>query len=303
MSSIASVAQVTMVTAQKGAGPGTIVEIEGGTVRRIADAAAPQGTSLEVNHLFYNTPARLKFLKSASTELSHIIAAVSHQAMARPDIRFKLTHGKNMVLDLPASSGIRDRAFQINGSELTDGLLEFSGGRDTVRVYGMVSKPNHDRGDRSYQEFYVNGRYVKNASLSHALYAAFADLIMRDRHPAGFVFIDLDPALVDVNVHPAKAEVRFRNQSQIHDLVRDVIREALGSHGRPVRRCGPARNLPTASKRCVVDFTSRPHSDAGVWETKRIIELRQTCSDRIYYFPLRTRCSALRNAISFGPGA
>jgi DNA mismatch repair protein MutL len=231
LSSIASVAQVTMVTAQKGAGAGTIVEIEGGTVRNIADAAAPPGTSIEVNHLFYNTPARLKFLKSASTELSHIIAAVSHQAMARPDIRFKLTHGKTMILDLPSSSGIRDRAFQINGSELTDGLLEFSGGRDAVRVYGMVSRPNHDRGDRSYQEFYVNGRYVKNASLSHALYAAYADLIMRDRHPAGFVFIDLDPALVDVNVHPAKAEVRFRNQSQIHDLVRDVIREALRGGG------------------------------------------------------------------------
>jgi len=229
LSSIASVARVTMVTAQQGAGPGTLVEIEGGTVRNIADAAAPRGTSLEVSHLFYNTPARLKFLKSAATELSHIIAAVSHQAMARPDIRFKLTHGKNAVLDLPGSSSIRERAFQINGSELSDGLMEFTGGRDSVRVYGMVSKPNHDRGDRSYQEFYVNGRYVKNASLSHALYAAYADLIMRDRHPAGFVFIDLDPALVDVNVHPAKAEVRFRNQSQIHDLVRDVIRGALRS--------------------------------------------------------------------------
>ncbi len=231
LSSIASVARVTMVTARKGAGSGTIVEIEGGTVRNIADAAAPQGTSLEVNHLFYNTPARLKFLKSASTEFSHIVDAVSHQAMARPDIRFKLTHGKNAVLDLPGSSSIRERAFQIHGSELSDGLLEFAGGRDSVRVYGMVSKPNHDRGDRSYQEFYVNSRYVKNASLSHALYAAFADLIMRDRHPAGFIFIDLDPALVDVNVHPAKAEVRFRNQSQIHDLVRDVVREALRAGG------------------------------------------------------------------------
>lgn len=260
LSSIASVAQVTMVTAQKGAGSGTIVEIEGGTVRNIADAAAPQGTSIEVNHLFYNTPARLKFLKGAATEMSHIIAAVSHQAMARPDIRFKLTHGKNTVLDLPGSSGIRERAFQINGSELSDGLLEFSGGRDSVRVYGLVSKPNHDRGDRSYQEFYVNSRYVKNASLSHALYAAFADLIMRDRHPAGFIFIDLAPALVDVNVHPAKAEVRFRNQSQIHDLVRDVLREALGSHGRPLEGAA-GQKITDRVREIVVDFTSRPHSD------------------------------------------
>jgi DNA mismatch repair protein MutL len=260
LSSIASVAQVRMVTTQKGSGSGTIVEIEGGTIKNISEGAAPQGTSFEVNHLFYNTPARLKFLKSASTEFSHIIATVSRQAIAHPDIRFKLTHGKTTVFDLPASSGIRDRVFQIHGSELADSLLEFSGGRDSVRVYGMISKPNHDRGDRSYQEFYVNSRYVKNASLSHALYAAFADLIMRDRHPVGFIFIDLDPALVDVNVHPAKAEVRFRNQSQIHDLVRDVIREALGNHGRPAEdaaRQGSADRI----REIVVDFTSRTPPD------------------------------------------
>jgi len=255
LSSIASVGQVTMVTARKGEGSGTLIEIEGGTVKNVSDAAAPQGTSLEVNHLFYNTPARLKFLKSASTELSHIIAAVSHQALARPDIRFKLTHGKNTVLDLHGSSSIRERMFQINGSELSDGLLDFSGGRDSVRVYGLVSKPNHDRGDRSYQEFYINGRYVKNASLSHALSSAYADLVMRDRHPAGFIFIDLDPALVDVNVHPAKAEVRFRNQSQIHDLVRDVIREALGGHGRPALQRYDQDHVDRI-KEVIVDFSS-----------------------------------------------
>jgi DNA mismatch repair protein MutL len=260
LSSIASVAQVKMVTVEKGASSGTIVEIEGGTIKNIADGAAPQGTSFEVNHLFYNTPARLKFLKSTSTEFSHIIAAVSHQAMARPDIHFKLTHGKTAIFDLPVSSGIRDRAFQIHGNELSDGLMEFAGGRDSVRVYGLVSKPNYDRGDRSYQEFYVNSRYVKNTSLSHALYAAFADLIMRDRHPAGFIFIDLDPALVDVNVHPAKAEVRFRNQSQIHDLVRDVIRDALGNHGRPAE--GAVRqDFTDRVREIVVDFTSRMPPD------------------------------------------
>ena len=256
LSSIASVAQVTLVTAQKGAAAGTEVGIEGGTVRNITDAAAPPGTTIEVNHLFYNTPARLKFLKSAATELSHIVDALSRQAMARPGIRFKLNHGKNVLLDLPAASGIRDRAFQIHGGELTDGLLEFAGGRDAVRVYGLASRPNHDRGDRSYQEFYINGRYVRNASLSHALSAAYADLVTRDRHPAGFIFIDLDPALVDVNVHPAKAEVRFRNQSQVHDLVRDVLREALGSHGRPVVQPG-RQDYVDRVKEVIVDFTTR----------------------------------------------
>jgi len=261
LSSIASVAQVTMVTAQKGADAGTVIEIDGGTVKNIADAPAPQGTSLAVNHLFFNTPARLKFLKSPSTELSHIVSAVSHQAMARPDIRFRLVHNKKSVLELPSANGIRERAFQLHGSELSGNLIDFSGGRDTARVYGLLARPAFTRGDRTYQEFYINGRYVKNASLSHALYDAYADLIMRDRHPAGFIFIDLDPSLVDVNVHPSKAEVRFRNQSQIHDLVRDVVREALGGHGRPARQADIGSPLSGQDhvdrvKEVIVDFTS-----------------------------------------------
>jgi DNA mismatch repair protein MutL len=262
LSSIASVARVTMITAQKGANTGTVIDIEGGTVRNVADAAASPGTSLKIHHLFYNTPARLKFLKSAATELSHIISAVSHQALARPDLRFRLTHDKKTILDLPAASGIRERAFQIFGHELAENLLMFSGGRDSVRVHGLVSKPNYDRGDRTHQEFYINCRYVKNPSLAHALSEAFSDLIMRDRHPVGFIFIDLDPAMVDVNVHPAKAEVRFRNQSQIHDLVRDVIREALGSHGRPSRQADMGGGVSGQGyidrvKEAIADFASR----------------------------------------------
>jgi DNA mismatch repair protein MutL len=259
LSSIASVAQVTMLTARQGEPTGSMIAIAGGTLKNSGDAAASPGTAIEINHLFYNTPARLKFLKSAATELSHIVDAVAHQAMARPDIRFRLTHDKKSVLDLPRSSGIRDRAFQIHGSELAENLIEFSGGRDSVRVYGLIARPTYTRGDRTSQEFYINGRFVKNASLSHALYAAYADLIMRDRHPVGFIFIDLDPTLVDVNVHPAKAEVRFRNQSQIHDLVRDVIREALGSHGRPARQAdiggrGSGQGYRDRVKEAIADY-------------------------------------------------
>lgn len=262
LSSIASVAQVTMTTARQEGTVGTMIAIEGGTLKHSGDAAAAPGTVIEINHLFYNTPARAKFLKSAATELAHIVDAVSRQAMARPDIRFRLTHNRKTVLDLPRSPGIRDRVFQIHGNELSENLMEFSGGRDSVRVYGLIARPTYTRGDRTSQEFYINGRFVKNASLSHALYAAYTDLIMRDRHPAGFIFIDLDPSLVDVNVHPAKAEVRFRNQSQIHDLVRDVLREALGSHGRPMRQADigageSGQGYADRVKEVIVDFSSR----------------------------------------------
>lgn len=232
LASIASVSQVRLLTSRREDAAGVMVEVDGGTMRPLSEAASAPGTSIEVKHLFFNTPARLKFLKSANTELSHIISAVAHQAMARPDVRFKLTHDNKNMLDLPASSSLRERVFQIFGGDLTGHLQEFSGERTPVRVYGLIGEPNYSRGDRTYQEFYVNGRYVRNASLTHALYEAYRDLVMRDRYPVGFVFLVLDPALVDVNVHPAKAEVRFRNQTQVHDLVRDVVREALRvAHG------------------------------------------------------------------------
>jgi len=231
LSSIAAVSQVKMVTAIKGMAEGVLIEIEGDAIKVITDAAAPQGTSIEIGHLFYNTPARLKFLKSATTEFSHIVSAVSRQAMAHPDIRFRLTHNKKTVIDIPSSMSMKERTFQLYGSEIADNLMDFEGVRDGIRIHGLIGRPSYTRADRTYQDFYVNRRAVKNPSLTHALYSAYHDMLMRDRHPVSFIFIEIDPALVDVNVHPAKAEVRFRNQSQIHDLVRDVIREGLRAQG------------------------------------------------------------------------
>jgi DNA mismatch repair protein MutL len=211
----------------KGATSGALIEIEGGTVKAVSEAAAAQGTTLEISHLFFNTPARRKFLKSPATEFSHILTAVSRQAMAHPSIRFGLTHNKKTVLELSPSLNIRERAFQLYGEEIAGNLIEFTGGGDSAHVHGLIGRPGTSRADKTYQEFFVNRRAVKNPSLTHALYSACGDLLMRDRHPVAFIFIEIDPTLVDVNVHPAKAEVRFRNQSQLHDLVRDVIREAL----------------------------------------------------------------------------
>ncbi|HSA77664.1 MAG TPA: DNA mismatch repair endonuclease MutL, partial [Nitrospirota bacterium] len=161
----------------------------------------------------------------------HIVAAVSRQAMAHPDIRFRLTHNKKTVIDLPSSMSVKERTFQLYGSEIAENLMDFEGIRDGIMIHGLIGRPSYTRADRTYQDFYVNRRAVKNPSLTHALYSAYHDMLMRDRHPVSFIFIEIDPALVDVNVHPAKAEVRFRNQSQIHDLVRDVIREGLRTQG------------------------------------------------------------------------
>lgn len=233
LSSIASVARVRLLTGVRGRSAGTLVEIEGGAVRTVEDAAASAGTSIEVRHLFFNTPARLKFLKSPATELAHITAAVQHQAVARPGMRFRLTHDGKTVLDLPPAVSLRERAFQVFGADLTENLIDLSAQREPLRLTGLISRPNYSRGDRTFQEFYVNGRFVRNAALGHALYQAYADLLMRDRHPAAVLFLELDPALVDVNVHPAKTEVRFRSQSQVHDLLRDAVRETLRGPAQP----------------------------------------------------------------------
>jgi DNA mismatch repair protein MutL len=227
LSSIASVSRVRLKSAMKGSISGALIEIEGGNIKAVSEAAAPQGTTLEISHLFFNTPARRKFLKSPATEFSHILTAVSRQAMAHPSIRFRLTHNKKAVLDLSPSLSIRERAFQLYGEEIAGDLIEFTGGGDSVHVHGLIGRPGTSRADKTYQDFFVNRRAVKNPSLTHALYSACGDMLMRDRHPVAFIFIEIDPTLVDVNVHPAKAEVRFRNQSQLHDLVRDVIREGL----------------------------------------------------------------------------
>jgi DNA mismatch repair protein MutL len=236
LSSIAAVSHIRLLSATKGATSGVLIEVEGGTVTAVSDAAAPQGTSLEISDLFYNTPARLKFLKSPATEFSHIVTAVSRQAMAHPAIRFRLGHNRKNVLDLPPSVSLKDRVFQLSGQELAENMIEFSGGSDGIQIHGLLGRPGYTRADKTYQDFFVNCRAIRNASLSHALYSAHGDMLMRDRHPVAFIFVEIDPALVDVNVHPAKAEVRFRNQSQVHDLVRDVIREALRAQGGVVER-------------------------------------------------------------------
>jgi DNA mismatch repair protein MutL len=235
LSSIAAVSHVRLQSAMKGATFGALIEIEGGIVKAVSEAAAPQGTALEISHLFFNTPARRKFLKSQATEFSHILTAVSRQAMAFPSVRFRLTHNKRTVLELSPSVSIKERTLQLYGEEIASNLIEFSGGDDIVHVHGLIGRPGTSRADKTYQEFFVNHRAVKNPSLTHALYSACGDMLMRDRHPVAFIFVEIDPALVDVNVHPAKAEVRFRNQAQLHDRVRDVLREALRGSGETVR--------------------------------------------------------------------
>ncbi len=238
LSSLTSVSKVTLITSTANSHTGTKIEIGAGQRKEINDAPPMSGTIIEVRDLFYNTPARRKFFKSTSTELSHIIEVVMQKALSYPGISFSLKHNNSELINAVSAKDIRERFKQLYGEELFNEFLEInpirqniSNGvkreRNGLKLYGFVSTGNFTRSTRSYQFVFVNRRPVKNPTVSHAVYSAYRDLIPKDRHPAFFLFLEIEPGKVDVNVHPAKREVRFETPSEIHELVELAVQEAL----------------------------------------------------------------------------
>lgn len=225
--SIASVSKVTLITSGVNSGIGTRIEIGAGQKKFIKDAPPAQGTILEVRDLFYNTPARRKFLKSTPTELSHIIEAVIQKAIAYHEISFSLKHNGSDIINVYATRSLKERFIQLYSEELFNEFLEIEKEVKGIRVYGFLSMPDFTRAYRGYQYIFVNRRAVRNPTVSHAIYSAYSGLIPKDRHPAFFFFLDIDPRKVDVNVHPAKREVRFEDPQEIHTLVESSIQNAL----------------------------------------------------------------------------
>lgn len=230
--SIASVSRVIMMTSEKGASSGTKIEMEGGRITKVSEAGASQGTVIEVKDIFFNTPARLAFLKGINTELSHIAGTVELQALGHPEISFILKHNKKVLLSLTNAANHIERIHQIYGREFVENLLEIKSDPrekdyNRINLIGYISKPPYSRADRSLQNIFVNRRTVKNPVLSHAIAEGYRSLMMKDRHPVVFLFLEVDHKEVDVNVHPTKREVRFRNPSILHDLVVRSIRGAF----------------------------------------------------------------------------
>lgn len=228
--SIASVSKVTMVTSEKESSTGTKVEIEGGKIINVSETGPSTGTVMEVKDLFFNTPARLSFLKGTNTELSHIVGVVESAALGYPEISFFLSHNRKVLLSLPGVSNFMERIHQIYGRELVENLIEIKSGppfKEGIKFYGYISNPPYSRSDRGLQLIFINRRPVKNQVISHAISEGFHTLIMKDRYPVAFLFFEIDTAEVDVNVHPAKREVRFRNSSLIHEMVVMSIKEKL----------------------------------------------------------------------------
>ena len=232
LASIASVARVELVTQTGGADEATRVLVEGGKMRDVSPAARPRGTTVSVRDLFFNVPARRKFLRSEATESFHLTNLVTHYALAHPEISFLLTNNGRETLRAAPASDLRERAYQIFGAEFLDGLLEVDGGLTNVaRVRGYVSAPRERRTTRDAQYLFVNGRFVRDRLVSRALSDGYRAVLPHGAYPAALLFLEVPLEEVDVNVHPAKTEVRFRRAAAVADAVREAVRAALGRSG------------------------------------------------------------------------
>lgn len=227
--SIASVSKLKMLTQTEDSIVGTRIEIHGGEILNIMDAGTATGTYIEVNDLFYKTPARLKFLKSPATELSYINNVITDQALANPHIGFSVKNNAREQLHLPTQSDLRQRIAGLFGREMIRELVEIRESAGSLELRGFIGLPSCTRANRNYQRMFVNGRPVKDKVISHAIQQAYDTLIPKRRYPVAFLFLSLPVQLVDVNVHPTKAEIRFVNSQTIHHFVVNAIRKTLSA--------------------------------------------------------------------------
>lgn len=232
LASIASVAKVELTTKIEPELAATRVVIEGGRLIDVKDAARDTGTTISVRDLFYNTPARRKFMRSEATENYHLAGIVTHYALAHPEIAFTLTNNGRGVLRVSPAKDLRERAFQIFGSGLIESLLPVFGGREYVaKVSGFISAPRERRTNKDSQYFFVNNRFVRDKTIAGGLLEGYRSVLPHGVYPVAFLFLDVPLEEIDVNVHPAKTEIRFRRNEAVKDVIAESIREALSRAG------------------------------------------------------------------------
>jgi DNA mismatch repair protein MutL len=283
--SIASIARVQVETRAAADGSGTLLEIAGGKIYRVEDAGLPPGTTIAVRDLFFNTPARRKFLRAESTELSHVTALVTHYALAHPGKHFELHSASHALLVAPAVSKAAERIFQIFGRDTLDQLIPTAAERPFdraglpepppwkrdeeyaapepgfLRVSGFVSKPELQKLNRNSIYVFVNQRLIRDRLILHAVSEAYRNVIPPTSFPVVLLFLEMPPHEVDVNVHPAKTEVRFRQQAFVHDFVRDSIRNTLVKARPAAEFLSAISAAPSASAALMLDVSPLPDSD------------------------------------------
>ena len=231
LASIASVARVEVLTRTEADECASIYRIEGGDAAPIEPGARSVGTTIRVKDLFYNTPARMKFLKKDSSEGTFVADTVAHVALSHPEVSFKFVREGKLQYVTPGDGQLRSAAYAVLGREFSRDLIEVDNREGVYRVWGLITQPKSCRASRSMQYFYINGRYVRNRTMMAGMEMAFKGTTMQGKFPGGILLLEMPSDLVDVNVHPAKTEVRFARENDIFDLVYHATKLALAQPG------------------------------------------------------------------------
>ncbi len=225
--SIAAVSRVTLRTTSRQQKKGTLLELEGKTMVRQEDLAFPEGTGLEIRDLFFNLPARKKFLRSERAELNRIVRFMTNVALFYPQVRFSLKHGSRKIFDYPAVRSLKERIFQVFGKDFLENLMEVDYSKGDLRLQGFSSRPPSARRDRKYQFFFINGRSVKDNTLQAALNQAYRSFLEKDQFAQAVLFLTIPFSEVDVNVHPTKSEIRFKDTRSVFGFVYASLEQAV----------------------------------------------------------------------------
>ncbi len=249
LASIASVSSVTLATRHESDAMGTLLHLEGGKLKQRKNVGLPSGTILTIENLFFNTPARLKFLKSESTEKRQIATVITRYAMAYPHIRFILEQDEREIFRTSGSGYLLDVMMSALGLENIKNMFEVEDEHHEIRVFGFTSTPSFNRADRNRITLFINGRWIQDSSLTYAVIQAYHTLLMTGRYPIAVLNIQMPPELVDVNVHPTKAEVRFQQPDAVFSAVQRAVRRAVIHHAQmPIVRDGQMNDPDSAQQ-------------------------------------------------------
>ena len=237
--SIAAVSRMTIRSRRADRSEGNEAIVEGGVIRSVKPTPMAPGTTVEIRGLFYNVPARRKFLRTTPTEFAHCQNVVSHYALGFPEVNIRMLHNGRELITAPPTESVRDRIAMLMGENLLEHIVPFEGRDEDYSILGFISEPSFTRADTSMLHFFVNRRVVRDKLMIHAVRSSFEDLLPKGRTPVAFLFLEIPPREVDVNVHPSKTEVRFRLSNRVHSLINRSIRAAL-SGSQPLTTMAPA---------------------------------------------------------------
>lgn len=260
--SIASISRVEMVSRRAASPAGTRIIIEGGEVKELSDAGCPAGTSIRVSRIFEPVPVRRKFLKGEMTEQGYCVDWITRLALAQPGIRLRISAGGRTLMNVPAAKDLSERIALVLGQEFRGQLAPVTGERECATLKGFVSRPEFTRSNSAQIYFYVNGRFVKDYLLNHAVMTSYRRIIEPRRYPAAILFLDVQPQDVDVNVHPTKMEVRFRDPRGIYALIAETLGGAIGAGSRDTMR----NHVPMTEERSGSSDAGRNAYEARVEE-------------------------------------